>query len=475
MTTLKTMAKHAYIKRLLKQEEARDVDAYLKAGRLPPELWGYDIDADGELLVQGLRVNELARQYGTPLHLVNEEELIDTYREFLGSFEAVYPNVVLGTSYKTNPLPHVISTLHDAGSWAEVISHFELWLALKLGVSPDRILLNGPGKGDDALSLAVDKRVRLINVDGPEEIPKIAQMARARGVTQKVGLRVITSVGWSSQFGLSLSSGAALAAFEQMLAHPELEPVGIHLHLGTGIQNVEVYVQAVTELWDFSQELKARHDIDIDFFDLGGGFGVPTVRGLTDWDLRMVSLGYPARSPNPRDIPRTQDYAKALKPVLDKIAARKDEIGAWPQVLLEPGRAITSSAQTLSLSVLGQKEGVNGKQYLILDGGKNISMPLGWETHQIFAANRMNESPSQMYDLFGPLCHPGDIVVKNKEFPRLEAGDVLTIMDAGAYFIPNQMNFSNPRPPVVSISDGAARIVREREKFEDIVRLDNTG
>ncbi len=113
------------------------------------------------------------------------------------------------------------------------------------------------------------------------------------------------------------------------------------------------------------------------------------------------------------------------------------------------------------------------KENLIVDGGKNVSMPLGWETHQIFAANKMTGVRDQKYDIFGPLCHPGDIVAKNQKFPELEVGDILTIMDAGAYFIPNQMNFSNPRPPVVCVSDGEHAIVRQREVFEDIVRLDN--
>jgi diaminopimelate decarboxylase len=260
-----------------------------------------------------------------------------------------------------------------------------------------------------------------------------------------------------------------------MLGHPELLPVGIHLHLGTGIQSIETYVQAVQEVIAFSEKLKATHGIAIEHFDLGGGFGVPTVRGMTEWDLRMISLGYAARMPNPVGIPTPADYAAALSPLLEKLSSSNDGKASQPRVVFEPGRAITSSSQTLLLSILAKKPGLDGKEFLIADGGKNITMPLGWETHRIFAANKMNDEATLTYNIFGPLCHPGDVVAKNLTMPPLGAADCLAIMDAGAYFVPNQMNFSNPRPPIVSVSDGVVTLVRQKEEFEDIVRLDRSG
>lgn len=196
---------------------------------------------------------------------------------------------------------------------------------------------------------------------------------------------------------------------------------------------------------------------------------------MDEWDLRMVSLGYPARQPNPVGVPTPADYARALAPLLQKLVTRSNDISKSPRVVFEPGRAITSSSQTLLLSILAKKPGIEDKEFLIADGGKNITMPLGWETHRIFAANKLKAKATDKYDVFGPLCHPGDIVVKNQVFPALEAGDNLAIMDAGAYFIPNQMNFSNPRPPIVSITNGMATLVRQKEEFEDIVRLDRSG
>lgn len=466
----KSFVKHSVIRWKLRRESQQSPEG--ANGFLDPNYWGCAAGESGELLIDGVSARELVSKYGTPLHVLNEKQLLKTYREFIGSFKSVYPNVILGTSYKTNPVPHVLKLLHEAGSYAEVISHFELWLALKLGMPPEKIIVNGPGKGDAALRLAVEKGVRIINVDGPGEIPKIAALAREFGIRQPVGLRVTSSVGWSSQFGLPIATGAAEAAFKEMLKYPELVPSGLHLHLGTGIQNIETYVQAVGELVDFSDALRARHDIAIDYFDLGGGFGVPTVRGMDQWDLRMQTMGYPMRLANPHALPKPLDYAKALSPLFERMKAMADADGNIPVVVMEPGRAITSSAQVLLLSVIGLKPGLDGKTYLILDGGKNITMPLAWETHQIFIANRMNEEPAQRCDVFGPLCHPGDIIVKNQRFPELVEGDLVAIMDAGAYFIPNQMNFSNPRPPVVAVRNGGHELVRRREEFDDIVRVD---
>ena len=109
---------------------------------------------------------------------------------------------------------------------------------------------------------------------------------------------------------------------------------------------------------------------------------------------------------------------------------------------------------------------------VILNGGKNITMPLGYEYHEILVASKMGEPLTRYYNLFGPLCHPADILFKCKNYPELVPGDILAVMDAGAYFVPNQMNFSNPRPAAVMVDSGREVLVRKRESFEDIIALD---
>ena len=466
----KNLVKRLLAQRLLAEERRKRAGLPPEHDGLPPALWGWEVNAAGHMTVQGQDVVALAEVYGTPLHVVVRQRLEETYRAFLSAFQQHYPRVSLGTSYKTNPLPAVLRVLHEQGSCAEVISYFELWLALRLGVPGDRIIFNGPGKGVEALREAVARKVRLINIDSPHEVDVIAAAAAARGGIQDVGIRVVTSVGWSGQFGFSLTSGAAREVAARIARRPELRLRGLHLHLGTGIKDVGTYLTAVREVLVFGRSLAEGLGIPIDQYDLGGGFAVPTVRGKTPWDERLVALGYPARLAIPAECPAVDDYARAIAGLVREFYPENGEI--QPELIFEPGRAITSNAQTLLLSVVTTKEAGAGETTLILDGGKNIAMPLGWETHQILPASKMREPQHRTYNVYGPLCHPGDVVAMHKRMPRMESGDIVSIMDAGAYFIPNQMNFSNPRTAVVMVDRGSVALVRQRETFADIVRLD---
>jgi diaminopimelate decarboxylase len=432
--------------------------------------WGARYTASGALCIGPADVAALARQFGTPLYVVDQGTLERTYADFIGSFRAVYPRVEVGYSYKTNPLPGVIKELHRLGAWAEVISHFELWLALRLGVAGDRILFNGPAKTGDAIDLAVSQGVALINVDGLAEIDAIERAAERHQRMQPVGVRIVTSVGWSSQFGLSLASGAAFEAFRRIKQMRRLVPVGLHFHLGTGIRDVPIYLQAVGEMLDFARRLRVELGVQIAHIDLGGGFGVPTVRPMSLWDHRLIANGWP---PGPVDIaaaPRPRDYAQAIADLVHRHFG--SDTASMPTIYFEPGRALTSGAQSLVLKVLAVKRDGRPRPTVILDGGKNIAMPTGYEVHALLPARR-GDARTEVVDFYGPLCHPADQLFAAQPFRVLEPGDVVAIMDAGAYFVPNQMNFSNPRPAAVMIREsGDIECLRERESFGDIVRLD---
>jgi diaminopimelate decarboxylase len=466
----KTTVKKLIIHRLRRRDALRRAGGGSREfGGLPPELWGYSIDPTGDLSIQGHKVADLVASFGSPLHVVSHAWLKKTHDAFLNAFRAHLPETRLATSYKTNPVPYVLNALHEMGTHAEVISEFELWLAGSLGLPGERIIVNGPGKHHAMLARAVRMGVHMINIDGPGEIETIAAEAARLGRPQTVGVRVVTSVGWSSQFGLSIADGAALAAFEKIRSTPMLEPKGLHLHIGTGLKSIPSYLQAIRETLEFARLLHSRLGIQISTLDLGGGYGVPTVRSVDEWDDRMVALGYPNREAVPADCPTPEQYAARIAEVFAELPLAGN---ARPAIFLEPGRAITSSAQALLLRVIAVKESKSART-LILDGGKNITLPLGWETHKVFPTTKLRQPFDVVCDLYGPLCHPGDVVARHQRLPKLEVGDGLAIMDAGAYFVPNQMNFSNPRPPIVAIEAGGARLVRKAESFEDIVRLDD--
>lgn len=467
MEWAKTAIKKLVARRLIRADNARRMHIPGGHGGLPPELWGLEAGAGGKLRMQGHCLADLANEFDTPVHLIDLQWLRKSHDAFIRAFRSQIPTAALATSYKTNPVPIVLQTLHGLGTYAEVISEFELWLAGRLGLDGDRIIVNGPGKTPSMLARAVDVSARIINIDGRGEIAAIAREAQRVGRPQRVGVRIVTSVGWSSQFGLGIATGDALRAFQDIRQDPWLIANGLHLHIGTGLKSVESYLTAIRELVAFAGDLKRLLDIDLGIIDLGGGFGVPTVRGTDSWDDRMVALGYPAREALPGDCPRAGDYAERIAKLLASLPGQKEP----PVIVFEPGRAITSSAQTLLLRVVAVKETGAARQ-LILDGGKNIAMPLGWETHKIFPVEQLDRPFGIRTDLFGPLCHPGDVIARHLALPKLAVGDVLAIMDAGAYFIPNQMNFSNPRPAIIALDNGATTVARRRESFEDIVRLD---
>lgn len=442
---------------------------------LDTQLWDMNVSADGKLTTSGCDLSQLARDYGTPLYVVDGNRLARNYQEFVDAFRAWYPRVEIGYSYKTNPLPEVIRAIHQMGGYAEVISHFELWLAIELGVPPEKIIFNGPAKTEAALEMAVAYDVGIINIDSENEIETIARLARKHGRRQKVGVRVVTSVGWASQFGVPLAGGRALAAYEHLSAFLELDPCGIHIHLGTGIRDIGAYCKAIGEVMDFAVELKSSLGIELRVLDFGGGFGIPTVHNYSFWDNKLLLNGYPPRLIDIKTCLPLEKYASAIFSMLNGYF----ETHSWlkPTIFFEPGRAISSSAQSLLLSVLNIKPGAGDKNFAIVDGGKNITVPLGYEHHEVFAAARMHEKyADKAYNIAGPLCYPQDILFKEKKFPELRRGDILAVMDAGAYFVPNQQNFSNPRPAAIYIDEqGQVRLIRERESFQHIVALDCRG
>ena len=204
----------------------------------------------------------------------------------------------------------------------------------------------------------------------------------------------------------------------------------------------------------------------------GGGFGVPTVKMLNVCEMALYRLlNVAPRPPRAEDCPSIETFGHVLTGVLlDRCARYGLEV---PSLFLEPGRAITSDAQLLLLTVKDVKQHGNGTAFAIADGGmQNIAFPLAYEYHHAFLTSRASAPRERRYFVTGSLCSPQDLLYRNWALPTLRAGDVLAVMDAGAYFTSFANNFSYPRPPVVCVSGGRHRILRERETFEQMTAVD---
>jgi len=309
-------------------------------------LWEAGVAQQHHLIMGGCDCTRLAADYGTPLFVVDEKKIRDNYQAFNRALTAYGLEGSVYYSYKTNPVPGIVRVLHDCGAGAEVISAYELWLALKLGVPPERIIYNGPNKSAEGLKTAIDHGIKLININSLSEIDHIERLAAERKKKVRSGVRVSPGVGWGAQFGLKLENGEALTGFRRMAACSHLDPQAIHFHLGTNLQNAHLYQSALAQVFQLLQAIQSEQGLGLRYLDLGGGFGVPTVRGLGNHEIKLNTFFYKPYPP-----PCVADI-KPVSQIIDDIVATFKALCLRfrihpPTLLFEPGRSLTSNAEIL--------------------------------------------------------------------------------------------------------------------------------
>nr|WP_227027660.1 pyridoxal-dependent decarboxylase [Corallococcus soli] len=459
-------------KRQLKQTLGPVVQRAMAPARasLPPETWSLESRPGQGLFLEGVSLTELVKEHGSPLHVVH---LAALHRN-AAAFQAVPPGAAGGCevyySYKTNPVPGVLAALHARGVGAEVISAYELWLALKLGVAPERIVYNGPVKSDASIRESITRGIGLLAANHVEELDVFARHAQELRKRPRVAVRVTTAQGWTSQFGTPIAGGMALAAYRKALAAGTLDVVGLHAHRGELIRTEAELEGFVGSVLDFADELHRELGLDLEVLDLGGSLCTPTVEHIEqrDWRLNLTFQ---------RDLP-APDFAAALSieryvaKVVSQVEAHYAKKGrARPRIFLEPGRAMTGNTQLLLGRVHALKDG-GERTWAVLDMGINHAECVRNEYHQLFHVERPDAKAHRAYTVVGPICTPGDTLYHAVRLPELKVGDTLAIMDAGAYFVPFGTSFSFPQPAIVSVEGGKVRVLRRAETNEDLITFD---
>jgi len=389
----------------------------------------------------------LVPRFGSPLHVVSAARLRGNASAFLRVPKGAAIGAEVFYSYKTNPIPGALRVLHGRGVGAEVISPFELWLARRLGVPAGRIIVNGPAKTESFLAEAVGAGVGLININHAEEIEAVVRVARRLSKRPAVGLRVVASGGWGGHFGVPIAGGDALRAFARALASPELRVTALHSHFGVPLATRRILEGFLDELLALADAVSAELGFEIPALDLGGSLplrsdgGSLTIRDYVGAVVQRVE----------------RHYARARRP--------------RPRILLEPGRALSGDAQLLLASVVAVKE-TPERDFLILDTGTNLAEPLRHERHALTPVSAARRARQRVYTVVGPTCSPTDVLYPECRLPALQAGDVVAIHDAGAYFVPSASSFSFPKPAVVMVDAGRPRLLRSAESFLDLVALD---
>lgn len=437
-----------------------------------PAHWGAAVNAAGNLELDGVDLAGLVASRGSPLLAVSRARLRADAQRFLDAVAAVLPDAMVAYSYKTNCVPGVLRELHEAGLAAEVISPYELWLALKLGVPGERIVVNGVNKGYGFLFEAVRAGVASINIDDRAELSLLRKAAAALNAKARVSLRL--KVDRQSHFGLRLETGDAGYAAREVAAFPKLfEFTGLHFHALADNDDPGAHIACMKRALAFAKQIEAEHGLDVGTLNIGGGYTVPTMKVMSRWEYaRQRLLDVPAPPPDPGAGTDFGRYVREVATALENWCASNSF--ALPRVILEPGRIVTSQSHVLLAKVHALKSSRRGPAFAMTDGGRLLTArPCDYEYHQMFVANRMGSPCSRRYHLMGGLCTDADWLAKNRCLPRLRAGDVVAVMDAGAYFTSYAANFGFPRPAVVLLDAGEVRTLRRRETFEHLTAMDD--
>jgi len=425
--------------------------------------------SDGVLTLGGMDVRDLAEQFGTPLYVCDEEDVRSRCRDYL---EAFGPDGRVFYAAKAFCSRAVLRWVSSEGLGVDVCTGGELEVALSAGVPSDQITLHGNNKSIEELSRAVGAGVGHIVVDSFEEIARLAYLTGSDSPPSaepafrpNVLVRVTTGVEAHThefmatahddqKFGFSLSSGAADEAVRRVLTCPGLSFAGLHSHIGSQIFDTAGFEVAAHRVVELAVRIHEEHGVEIAELDLGGGFGI----AYTEED----------------DAPEAKEIAQSLRGIVDG-QCRAAGL-ARPRLTVEPGRAIVGPS-TISLYSVGTIKDVDGlRTYVSVDGGMsdNIRTALYDASYECALASRGSAAPPMLCRVVGRHCESGDIVVRHAYLPSdLAPADLLAVPATGAYCRSLASNYNHvPRPAVVAVNAGTARVIVRRETLDDLLGLD---
>jgi len=407
----------------------------------------------GELYIDGVSASELAETFGTPLYVISENKVRENYRKLHHEFSKRYDKFRILYSAKANSNISVLKILHSEGSYVDTVSAGEVYLALTAGFSPHEVLYTGINVGDEELKYVLSKGV-MVNIDSLSQLDRLLKL----GVPETLSVRINTEFGGGhheyvvtagklSKFGMDENS--AIKAYK-IAVKAGVKRFGIHMHIGSGIMDVAPYVKSGERLLKLAWKIKTKLGISFDFIDFGGGIGVPYKP--EDEEINLEAFSY--------------RLVEMFKNKLDQYGLGQ------PELWIEPGRFIVAEAGVLLTRVNAIKNSYH-KRFVGVDAGFNtLIRPVMYGAyHHIIVANKLDEKPKELYDVAGPICESGDVLAKNRLLPKVCEGDLLAVLNAGAYgFSMSSQYNARPRPAEVLVKEGRYALIREAETFEDLIR-----
>ena len=419
-----------------------------------PNKFGTRTEYEPMTEIDGVSVESLIKEYGSPTFVISEKTIRKTIRKARKAFENRYPHVQFAWSYKTNYLNAVCSVFHQEGSWAEVVSGFEYDKAINLGVDGKKIIFNGPDKSESDLTKAITND-SLIHIDHLDELYTITELSETLNKRPRVAIRVNMDTGvypmWD-RFGFNYENGQAWDALNKIMHSGKMELVGLHCHIGTFMLTASAYGIAAMKMAELAIAVEQKFNHEIKYIDMGGGF--PSKNTLKGSFL-------PGSDTNPG----FDDFAEAITTALVNSNFKRDKL---PLLILETGRALIDDAGYLLGTVVSNKRSSTGRRNTILDIGVNILFTSFWYDHKVTPAQSFTHYTEDTC-LYGPLCMNIDVIRESTMLPLLNKGEHVVIHNVGAYNMTQWMQFITLRPNVVLIDlDEKPHLIRNREGLDNM-------
>ena len=424
-----------------------------------------DVNEQGHLTIGGMDTVALAREFGTPAYIMDENAIRAQFRTYLTAARTHFgENALPAFASKALCFTEIYRIAAEEGLGIDCVSGGELYTARRANFPAERIHFHGNNKTDADLDMALSMGVGTIVVDNTDELLALDRIADEKGVVARILLRITPGIdphthraiqtgNVDSKFGNAIITGAAMAITRLALSLAHVKLAGFHCHVGSQIFDLQPFCDAAHIMMRFIKDVQQQTGYLATDLNLGGGLGVP----YTANDARI-------------------DYAAAIADIAAIVREKATALSLpMPRVLLEPGRSLVAAAGITLYTVGGVKEIPGFKNYISVDGGMpdNPRYALYQSEYTALIANRAAAPADFRATVAGRCCESGDLIGEDMPIQRPQRGDILAVLTTGAYNYSMASNYNRlPRPPVILVKDGVARVAVRRESFEDLVRLD---
>ncbi len=408
---------------------------------------------------------ELAKEFGTPLYVLDEDLLRENCRTYKNAIDKYYGgNGLILYANKALCTVHTCKVANEEGLGVDVVSGGELYTALKAGFPVEKIYFHGNNKTTAELEMAVENGVGHIIVDNMYELERLNEIAKSHGIVQDIMFRIKPGVDAhthsfvqtgqiDSKFGVALENGEAFEIYEAAHNMSNVNPDGLHCHIGSQIFDAEPFCKAAEVMMNFAGDLKDKLGLEIKKLNLGGGYGIR----YTESD-----------DPVPYD-----EYIRHVSEIVKSVADKRGlDI---PFILMEPGRSIVAPAGITLYTVGSVKDIKDVRKYVSVDGGMsdNPRYIMYESEYTAVVANKAGDAKTDKVTIAGKCCESGDLLIKDAMIASAKSGDILAVLATGAYNYSMSSNYNRiPRPAMVAVSDGVAKVIVKRETYEDIIKND---